>query len=98
MVEHRNQSQPIQGARPDETACTSGVLKCKNHVRFQLRGENEGGAYTDVYSMCPSDIGYNWKYARGSRFHNARKGLVVRCETDEGTTCIKQIHNEGDTI
>ena len=34
--------------------------------------------------MCPSEVGHNWRYGDGASFHDAGKGLIVKCISEAG--------------
>ena len=53
---------------------------------LHFRDEQECTGYADAQtdSMCPSEVGYNWRYAGTRSFHDAGKGLIVKCTSEAG--------------
>ena len=54
-------------------------------VRFRSENKCAAYAYAETDSMCPSEVGHNWKYnGDGDSWPDAGKGLIVKCISEAG--------------
>ena len=64
-------------------------------VRFRSENDCAGYAYAETDSMCPSEVGHNWRYNGdgdswhdagndGTSWSDAGKGLLVKCISEAG--------------
>ena len=52
------------------------------HFRDEQKCTGNADAQTD--SMCPSEVGHMWRYGDGTSWHDAGKGLIVKCISETG--------------
>ena len=60
--------------------------KLSSDLHIYFRDEQECAGYADAQtdSMCPSEVGYKWRYNDGSSWFDAGKGLTVKCISEPG--------------
>ena len=54
------------------------------HFRDEQKCTGNADAQTD--SMCPSEVGHNWRYNDGTSWPDAGEGLIVKCISETGRT------------
>ena len=59
------------------------------HLHFRDEQECAGFADAQTDSMCPSEVGYNWRYNDGNSWPDAGKGLTVKCISETGIIRIR---------
>ena len=67
------------------------LRKLSSDLHLHFRDEQECAGYADAQtvSMCPSEVGYNWRYGDGSSWPDAGKGLTVKCISETGIIRIR---------
>ena len=55
-------------------------------VCFRNEYECAGYAGAQTDSMCPSEVGHNWRYNTGTSWPDAGEGLIVKCISETGRT------------
>ena len=66
--------------------------KLSSDLHLHFRDEQKCGAYAyaQTDSMCPSELGFNWRYeGPDNSWPDAGKGLAVKCITETGIIRIR---------